>query len=233
MQLNTRGAPQQIMLARYYEAGVGRFLSADPASNSYSLPDPQSWNRYAYASNNPLRYWDADGRESSDPVAEAIREAAIEAGARSAAKYVLLQVTAQHVELPGLDALFMANTAADAFDGLATKATAHTLQTLIYNGVSEFNKDAEAAAPPIDEICRLLDKNNPEAKKLLKAFLKDFHKTIVELQKQGAPGKPSSSNDNGTTGSEVAEYTCSVAIGGQTVKTQIGGVDQSDVLTGK
>jgi RHS repeat-associated protein len=52
------------MHARYYSALQGRFLSPDPVLGSPQ--DPQSWNRYAYAHNNPLRYTDPDGRCSVD-----------------------------------------------------------------------------------------------------------------------------------------------------------------------
>lgn len=51
------------MGARYYEPVVGRFMGVDP-----KLPDeanPHSFNRYAYANNNPLKYTDPDGREPS------------------------------------------------------------------------------------------------------------------------------------------------------------------------
>jgi hypothetical protein len=56
------------MLARYYEAGVGRFLSVDPAASKKQ--HPQSMNKYAYAFNNPLKFWDPDGRETSVLVAD-------------------------------------------------------------------------------------------------------------------------------------------------------------------
>jgi RHS repeat-associated protein len=49
------------MLARYYASNQARFLSVDPISGKAS--DPQSWNRYDYALNNPLKYLDPDGRE--------------------------------------------------------------------------------------------------------------------------------------------------------------------------
>jgi len=49
--------------ARYQRAGVGRFTSVDPGQASASVDDPQGWNAYAYARNNPLRYTDPDGRE--------------------------------------------------------------------------------------------------------------------------------------------------------------------------
>jgi RHS repeat-associated protein len=45
--------------ARYYRNTWGRFASVDPVSGWAS--DPQSWNRYAYARNNPLRYVDPSG----------------------------------------------------------------------------------------------------------------------------------------------------------------------------
>jgi len=50
------------MHARYYDAAVGRFLSVDPTWSSADRGTPQSWNRYAYVRNNPLRFVDPDGR---------------------------------------------------------------------------------------------------------------------------------------------------------------------------
>jgi RHS repeat-associated protein len=46
-------------IARYYADGQGRFTGADPLSGWPG--DPQSWNRYAYARNNPLLYTDPNG----------------------------------------------------------------------------------------------------------------------------------------------------------------------------
>jgi len=48
--------------ARYYDPARGRFLSVDPKPRS-RLAIPQTWNRYSYALNNPLKYVDPDGRE--------------------------------------------------------------------------------------------------------------------------------------------------------------------------
>jgi RHS repeat-associated protein len=47
------------MHARYDNASLGRFLSVDPARGLAS--HPQSWNRYSYASNNPLLRVDPSG----------------------------------------------------------------------------------------------------------------------------------------------------------------------------
>jgi RHS repeat-associated protein len=49
--------------ARYYRAEIGRFTTVDPVTPWQSaVANPQLWNRYAYALNNPLRYVDPDGR---------------------------------------------------------------------------------------------------------------------------------------------------------------------------
>ncbi|MBS1828992.1 MAG: RHS repeat-associated core domain-containing protein, partial [Acidobacteria bacterium] len=48
--------------ARYMSATQGRFTSVDPTLESAKPTNPQSWNRYTYALNNPLRYTDPDGR---------------------------------------------------------------------------------------------------------------------------------------------------------------------------
>jgi len=48
------------MHARYYDPYAGRFLSVDPVCGL--VDRPQSWNRYAYALNNPLMYTDPTGR---------------------------------------------------------------------------------------------------------------------------------------------------------------------------
>jgi RHS repeat-associated protein len=46
---------------RYYGNAIGRFITPDPLLNSGHPWNPQSWNRYAYVENNPLRYTDPTG----------------------------------------------------------------------------------------------------------------------------------------------------------------------------
>lgn len=48
--------------ARYLSGAQGRFTSVDPAYESEILEYPQTWNRYGYVYNNPLRLTDPDGR---------------------------------------------------------------------------------------------------------------------------------------------------------------------------
>src|SRR5262249_22746717 len=52
--------------ARYFASLQGRFLSVDPSSVSIALGDPQSWNRYTYVLNNPLKYIDKNGKWPTD-----------------------------------------------------------------------------------------------------------------------------------------------------------------------
>lgn len=48
--------------ARYYGSSMGRFLSPDPTRLSQFFDDPQTWNMYSYAHNNPLSYVDKNGK---------------------------------------------------------------------------------------------------------------------------------------------------------------------------
>jgi RHS repeat-associated protein len=53
--------------ARHYDPVLGRFVSADPIVPDPA--DPQEFNRYSYARNNPLRYTDPTGHHSVESVA--------------------------------------------------------------------------------------------------------------------------------------------------------------------
>jgi len=48
--------------ARWYDPELGRFLANDPVG--FKENNPMSFNRYAYANNNPYKFIDPDGRES-------------------------------------------------------------------------------------------------------------------------------------------------------------------------
>jgi RHS repeat-associated protein len=78
LQVGSKEALYQIMLARYYSSSLGRFTSADPLNiiafqkgddrerevfENYILK-PQTWNRYAYVENNPIDAFDPDGLAS-------------------------------------------------------------------------------------------------------------------------------------------------------------------------
>ena len=51
--------------ARYMSSAQGRFTGPDPTFlNALKVVNPQRWNLYSYALNNPLKYIDPDGEES-------------------------------------------------------------------------------------------------------------------------------------------------------------------------
>jgi RHS repeat-associated protein len=55
--------PADYMMARYYSPRLGRFLTVDPVMDIDTAPaNPQTWNRYAYARNNPIARIDPDGK---------------------------------------------------------------------------------------------------------------------------------------------------------------------------
>jgi len=51
------------MQARYYDPVIGRFYGFDPVG----FRDVHSFNRYAYAANNPYKYVDPDGKREKEP----------------------------------------------------------------------------------------------------------------------------------------------------------------------
>ncbi len=53
--------------ARYFASGLGRFTGVDPLLASASAGAPQTWNRYTYALNNPLRLTDPSGMDPDEP----------------------------------------------------------------------------------------------------------------------------------------------------------------------
>lgn len=58
--------------ARWYDPVIGRFLSPDPVK--YSVGSPVSFNRYAYANNNPFRFFDPFGLSPQDAAWAAVGE---------------------------------------------------------------------------------------------------------------------------------------------------------------
>jgi RHS repeat-associated protein len=55
------GTGLSYMGARYYDPVIGRFMGIDPVG--FQEDNVHSFNRYAYANNNPYKFVDRDGRE--------------------------------------------------------------------------------------------------------------------------------------------------------------------------
>ncbi|MGH9582175.1 MAG: RHS repeat-associated core domain-containing protein, partial [Bryobacteraceae bacterium] len=60
--------------ARYYGSAIGRFTSPDPANIGADQTDPQSWNAYSSARNNPLNTVDPNGMNWWDSLGNALSD---------------------------------------------------------------------------------------------------------------------------------------------------------------
>jgi RHS repeat-associated protein len=91
--LNTGyGNSLDYMHERYYGAALARFLSVDPVlDRNRALHDAQTWNRYTYGYNAPIRWMDATGKCPVCAVVEAeapALEAEVESVGEAAASFV-------------------------------------------------------------------------------------------------------------------------------------------------
>jgi RHS repeat-associated protein len=64
--------------ARYYDANIGRFISADTMITDFT--NPQTLNRYSYCLNNPLKYTDPSGHGIFDDIVEKAKKIIKSAG---------------------------------------------------------------------------------------------------------------------------------------------------------
>lgn len=120
--------------ARYMGSSLGRFMSPDPKHISAHLSDPQSFNRYAYARNNPLLYVDPDGKDFEKAVQDL----------KVFAKSLYLKVTLG----VGYEGKLKAGKA-EIKAGAAYKATAETSQEAILKLSRSAEAGASASAGPV------------------------------------------------------------------------------------
>ena len=89
--------------ARYNASGLGRFMTPDSPSYS-NHKNPQSWNLYAYALNNPVAFRDADGHliVCANNASQCQQDAAAATGNALAASQVTTQTTTTQHSFLGL-----------------------------------------------------------------------------------------------------------------------------------
>jgi RHS repeat-associated protein len=89
--------------ARYDASSMGRFMTPDSPSYS-NHKNPQSWNLYAYALNNPVTFRDADGHkiDCANNTAQCQADAAAATGNAQAASQVTTQTTTTQHSFLGL-----------------------------------------------------------------------------------------------------------------------------------
>jgi RHS repeat-associated protein len=128
--------------ARYYASTQGRFTSADPLLSSGIIYDPQSWNRYGYASNNPLSYTDPFGLFVYDPNATKDQRKKFEEGLKKAQK-ALKKLDPKSVEYKDLERAIKALGAVGVDNGVTvafgSNNTGSPAATVV--GISDRNAD--------------------------------------------------------------------------------------------
>jgi len=99
------------MHARYYNPGIGRFLSVDPVGGT--VGSSQSWNRYSYVLNNPLVYVDPSGETlmvAGEDELALLKDALVEAGAQKIADSLTVTETDDGLVVSGVGRAFTRST---------------------------------------------------------------------------------------------------------------------------
>ena len=86
--------------ARHYASTMGRFMSVDPTRLSSFFDDPQTWNQYSYAHNNPLEYVDRNGKWPTS-IHNQIIDTAFKGSLSPAQLQILKDVSAQQDSILG------------------------------------------------------------------------------------------------------------------------------------
>jgi RHS repeat-associated protein len=177
--------------ARYYSNTQARFTSVDPLLSSGSIHRPQSWNRYSYTGNNPLRYTDPFGLYVYDPNATKDERKKFEEGMKKAR-----------------DALKKLDPKSDQYQKLERALNAYGAQG-VDNGVTiKFgaNKDGAPAATEVrlnadDKGIKIVGGDNPSGQNTTVTIDLSQHKNASEL-----------AGTLGHEGSHVADVTTLVSI---------------------
>jgi RHS repeat-associated protein len=125
--------------ARYYRNTWGRFTQVDPVSGS--LSDTQSWNRYAYARNNPMRFVDPTGMDTT--CVESDRSACVVGHS----PVVLTTSSGQQLTVPDLSSQLGVNECA----GVNEDGVIYTVYHQCDDGTNGFGGGTSSEAQPSSE----------------------------------------------------------------------------------
>ena len=126
--------------ARYLTSAQGRWMSADPTLSSADIDNPQSWSRYTYVNDNPLRHVDPDGRQTVDLSDANIQKLlqALRAPAGKAAgtfKGGLIQTVAEYAVRTAIGEIF-------GYEPMASRVGLRDHEYKLLNKVSSYEKGA-------------------------------------------------------------------------------------------
>jgi RHS repeat-associated protein len=110
------------MQQRYYDPVAGRFLSIDPVTTDANTGG--SFNRYAYAANNPYKYVDPDGRDAADKFGDQFKKDAEAGNSKIYEPFAIpaVVVTGAMLVLPAAAAVVIAGAPTEAVVGTGVLA---------------------------------------------------------------------------------------------------------------
>jgi RHS repeat-associated protein len=112
--------------ARHYSSARGRFVSVDPLMASAKTGNPQTWNRYVYLVNNPLRDVDPEGMDGKTAWDQLTKE-----------EQEIIAPKLNRLELPAGGSQTRTETPEQAFNRMFTGQNAEETAALV-TGVKNF-----------------------------------------------------------------------------------------------
>jgi RHS repeat-associated protein len=172
------------MHARYYNASIGRFLSLDKADDT-DIFEPQSWNKYTYARNNPLKYNDPDGNiiETAWDVVNVGMDVVSLASNVAAGNWGGAALDAAGLIV---DAVATAVPCVPGGAGVAIKAARAADKVVDVAKKVDKVRDAARAADKVVDSAKAVDKVNDASKYSRKAYKRVPQSTRKEVLREGA-----------------------------------------------
>ncbi len=125
--------------ARYYDSGIGRFISLDPWFGD--IYDPQSLNKYAYVRNNPLKYVDETGEVYQKIVDWALKWAAKKTLRKEIEEMIFPEQTAGEPDPRIPESSYSQVQTIFNSNGLQANSVRRFYDDVIISGISENNQN--------------------------------------------------------------------------------------------
>jgi len=185
------------MMARYYQANLGRFMAVDPSGRSIVRENPQSWNRYSYSLNNPLRYTDPDGKAYTSQDGQEEHNKVITDPKRNSTEKGVVSETAKAPQSVDVEKVPEAKVEIALPGGTTLEATgdAQSVKGLVKSQQKQGNFNETPIAENYDA------KVDPQTGKVVEAKV-TLYKGTYDISKQGV-GTPGKTRDQFVTDSFV------------------------------
>jgi RHS repeat-associated protein len=161
------------MGARYYDPIVGRFMGIDPVG--FKETNPISFNRYAYANNNPYKFVDPDGRDVM-VISGGLRDDSV-----NVAGHVASAVQGNGMSSYGNGTPLHASVA----DYIQSQSAVRAQQVTIISTTAKQDEDARNAAEKLPRKVGLIDNCAARTNQILNAAGVDTSATTYKIPQNG------------------------------------------------